>query len=88
MTVFQVFAMGFLLSWLGFALIWWLICLAHGDFDHFGEEEWTPCVAEVHDFATAFLFSVETQHTIGKHFLTVCLHRKPHFHTFINEHTF
>ncbi|GFR04202.1 ATP-sensitive inward rectifier potassium channel 12 [Trichonephila clavata] len=61
----MVFAMGFLLSWLGFALIWWLICLAHGDFDHFGEEEWTPCVAEVHDFATAFLFSVETQHTIG-----------------------
>ncbi|GIY26397.1 ATP-sensitive inward rectifier potassium channel 12 [Caerostris darwini] len=61
----MVFAMGFLLSWLGFALIWWLICLAHGDFDHIGDEDWTPCVSEVHNFATAFLFSVETQHTIG-----------------------
>lgn len=61
----MVFALGFLLSWLGYALIWWLICLAHGDFEHFGEEDWTPCVAEVHSFATAFLFSVETQHTIG-----------------------
>lgn len=63
---FQVFALGFLLSWLGFALIWWLICLAHGDFEHYGEAEWTPCVVEVYSFATAFLFSVETQHTIGK----------------------
>ncbi|CAL1265579.1 unnamed protein product [Larinioides sclopetarius] len=61
----MVFAMGFLLSWLGFALIWWLICMAHGDFDHVGDENWKPCVADVHDFATAFLFSVETQHTIG-----------------------
>ncbi|KAG8184434.1 hypothetical protein JTE90_026352 [Oedothorax gibbosus] len=61
----MVFALGFLLSWIGFALIWWLICLSHGDFQHVGDDEWTPCVSEVHDFATAFLFSVETQHTIG-----------------------
>lgn len=25
-----------------------------------------PCVTEIKSFATAFLFSVETQHTIGK----------------------
>lgn len=27
-----VFALNFLLSWLGFAVIWWLIMLTHGDF--------------------------------------------------------
>ena len=46
-------------------MIWWLICFSHGDFEHFGEEEWEPCVHEVSDFATALLFSIETQHTIG-----------------------
>lgn len=36
-----VFALGFILSWLGFAVVWWVICLAHGDFEpHDGN--WTP----------------------------------------------
>lgn len=61
----MVFAMGFLLSWLIFSLIWWLICLAHGDFEHIDDENWTPCVASINSFSSAFLFSVETQHTIG-----------------------
>ncbi|XP_035216344.1 G protein-activated inward rectifier potassium channel 3-like [Stegodyphus dumicola] len=61
----MVFAMGFLLSWLIFSLIWWLICLAHGDFDHINDDDWKPCVVGVDSFSTAFLFSVETQHTIG-----------------------
>lgn len=60
-----VFASGFLISWFVFAIIWWVICLAHGDFDHIGDEKWTPCVAAVESFTTAFLFSIETQHTIG-----------------------
>jgi hypothetical protein len=29
------------------------------------EREWTPCVKDVSGFASCFLFSVETQHTIG-----------------------
>ena len=29
------------------------------------ENNWQPCVLAIHNFASAFLFSVETQHTIG-----------------------
>jgi len=65
------FIASFFLSWLAFAAIWYLICWAHGDFeeDHLpdkqGESGWTPCVLATYDFTSAFLFSVETQHTIG-----------------------
>ncbi|CAL1276834.1 unnamed protein product [Larinioides sclopetarius] len=60
-----VFAMGFFGSWIFFAVLWWLIALAHGDLEHEGDESWNPCVQNVHSFITAFLFSVESQHTIG-----------------------
>lgn len=60
-----VFAMGFFGSWIAFALLWYLIAYAHGDLEHEGDEEWKPCVMNVHSFVQAFLFSVESQHTIG-----------------------
>lgn len=60
-----LFVMAFILSWLIFALIWWLICFSHGDFENFGEPDWKPCLEEVYDFTTALLYSIETQHTIG-----------------------
>ncbi|GFG32821.1 hypothetical protein Cfor_06324 [Coptotermes formosanus] len=88
-----VFALNFLLSWLGFAVIWWLIVYSHGDLSPENNprvaaalaasaagsngtlpspvhilakgNEWTPCVKDVSGFASCFLFSVETQHTIG-----------------------
>ena len=60
-----VFSMGFFLSWFGFAIIWWLIAFSHSDFDHLGDESWTPCVMNINSFASTLLFSVETQHTIG-----------------------
>ncbi|XP_008203021.1 G protein-activated inward rectifier potassium channel 4 [Nasonia vitripennis] len=67
-----VFAMTFLLSWLGFALVWWLVVYAHGDLEAkiaAGEPgsnvSFTPCVEDIHGFTSCFLFSVETQHTIG-----------------------
>ncbi|KAG7210449.1 hypothetical protein KM043_011978 [Ampulex compressa] len=64
-----VFSMNFLLSWLGFALIWWLIAYSHGDLDPRNYNNpnltFTPCVEEIHSFTSCFLFSVETQHTIG-----------------------
>ncbi|KAL2736432.1 inward rectifier potassium channel 2-like isoform X1 [Vespula maculifrons] len=64
-----VFSMNFLLSWLGFALIWWLIAYSHGDLDPRNYNSpnftFTPCVQEIHSFTSCFLFSVETQHTIG-----------------------
>ena len=59
------FVLAFTLSWLIFALAWWLICFSHGDFDSYGTEGHKPCVEEVYDFATALLFSIETQQTIG-----------------------
>ena len=60
-----IFILAFTLSWLVFALCWWLICFANGDFENYGKADHQPCVAEVHDFTTALLFSIETQHTIG-----------------------
>lgn len=67
-----IFAIGFLGSWLIFALIWWLIVFTHGDLedDHLptqqGNSLWSPCVLNIHGFTSCFLFSIETQHTIGK----------------------
>ena len=62
-----LFILAFTISWLIFAMVWWLICFSHGDFDRARQEDtnWKPCVAEVRDFTTALLFSIETQHTIG-----------------------
>lgn len=48
-----------------FAIIWWVILRAHGDMDHFEEDGWKPCVVGVQSFTSIFLFSLETQHTIG-----------------------
>lgn len=54
-----------------FALIWWLIAFTHGDLepDHLPsnqtESDWMPCVLNIHGFTSCFLFSIETQHTIG-----------------------
>ena len=62
-----VFSLSFLLSWLLFAVLWWLIGVAHGDFDdvNMNNEAWIACVHNVKDFTGSFLFSLETQHTIG-----------------------
>lgn len=29
----MIFALSFILSWLGFAVIWWLIAMTHGDLE-------------------------------------------------------
>ncbi|BET02833.1 Inwardly rectifying K channel [Nesidiocoris tenuis] len=62
-----VFSMNFLLSWLGFAVLWWLVLYSHGDLDPVAQANLTrvPCVKDVTTFSSCFLFSVETQHTIG-----------------------
>lgn len=60
-----IFILAFTMSWLLFALMWWLICFSHGDFENRDTPDWKPCVEQVHDFTTALLFSIETQHTIG-----------------------
>jgi len=66
-----VFALSFFLSWLAFAVIWWLIAFTHGDLEEMhlppnqAESNWTPCVFNIISFTSCFLFSIETQHTIG-----------------------
>ncbi|XP_050696678.1 G protein-activated inward rectifier potassium channel 3-like isoform X1 [Eriocheir sinensis] len=58
-----VFFLGFIISWLSFAFIWYMIIKVHGD-DQEGATH-TPCINNVATFTGSFLFSIETQHTIG-----------------------
>lgn len=63
-----VFALSFLSSWFGFGCIWWLIAYTHGDLEPENlkpDSGWSPCVDNINSFASCFLFSLETQHTIG-----------------------
>ncbi|KAI5728835.1 hypothetical protein M8J77_021876 [Diaphorina citri] len=62
-----VCSMGFLLSWIGFACIWWLLAYTHGDVlsENQNNPQFVPCVIGVNSFASSLLFSIETQHTIG-----------------------
>ncbi|XP_036948275.1 ATP-sensitive inward rectifier potassium channel 12-like [Acanthopagrus latus] len=80
-----IFTTTFLLSWLLFGLIFWGVALAHGDFDlrvpvqegdprnnvAEGKDEWRPCILHIQGFIGAFLFSIETQTTIGYGFRCV-----------------
>jgi len=69
--IFSGFSSSFLVSWLLFAGVWHLMFYLHGDLeeqnlpDLQGENGWTPCVYSIYDFSSTFLYSVETQHTIG-----------------------
>ena len=66
-TIFW-FSASFFVSWVVFAVVWFLIALVHGDLDMEYLEnnpDHVVCVDNVVDFTTAFLFSLETQHTIG-----------------------
>uniref|UniRef100_A0A1Y9IV43 Inwardly rectifying k+ channel n=1 Tax=Anopheles minimus TaxID=112268 RepID=A0A1Y9IV43_9DIPT len=66
-----VFAFSFIGSWLFFGAIWWLIAFTHGDLEEMhlpkNQEEsgWKPCVFNIESYTSAFLFSIETQTTIG-----------------------
>ncbi|XP_070580077.1 G protein-activated inward rectifier potassium channel 3-like [Ptychodera flava] len=68
-----VFTLAYLISWVIFSILWWLIALEHGDLDteNLNDINWEPCVTNVHSFATAFLFSLETQTTIGYGFRSI-----------------
>lgn len=61
------FAASFFISWLLFAVIWYFVVLHHGDL--LPESSRPPghvnCVDNIQDFTSCFLFSLETQHTIG-----------------------
>lgn len=65
------FVLSFIMSWLSFAVIWWLIVFTHGDLApahlpaNQSESNWVPCITNILDFTSCFLYSIETQHTIG-----------------------
>lgn len=60
-----VFVMAYATTWLFFGLIWWLLAYCRGDLEHIGDEAWIPCVKNLNGFVSAFLFSIETETTIG-----------------------
>lgn len=57
--VFLIFTLAFLLSWLGFGSIWWAI------YYYRAEHHNVFCIEKVDSWTSAFLFSLETQTTIG-----------------------
>ncbi|KAK6190820.1 hypothetical protein SNE40_002600 [Patella caerulea] len=56
---------GFLTSYFVFGFIYWLVCYTHGDFHNLGNADWVPCIEKVTSFWDCFLFSIETQSTVG-----------------------
>ncbi|XP_029430006.1 G protein-activated inward rectifier potassium channel 4 [Rhinatrema bivittatum] len=60
-----IFTMVYTVTWLFFGFIWWLIAYIRGDLDHIGDVDWIPCVDNLNGFVSAFLFSIETETTIG-----------------------
>uniref|UniRef100_A0A3B3BSV4 ATP-sensitive inward rectifier potassium channel 14 n=1 Tax=Oryzias melastigma TaxID=30732 RepID=A0A3B3BSV4_ORYME len=68
-----IFTLSFILSWLLFGFAFWLIASAHGDLSirltpNPGSP---PCFLQVNSFMAAFLFSLETQTSIGYGFRSV-----------------
>lgn len=83
---------GFIVSWFFFAFLYFLVSIEHGDFvlnedDDAAASNLTDaaqtyarqgekCVQDVHNFLSALLFSIETQHTIGygsRYITTECM---------------
>ncbi|UYV76513.1 KCNJ6, partial [Cordylochernes scorpioides] len=60
-----IFLLAYLGSWLGFAMLWFIVLHFHGDLGHLDDPSWNHCIINVNSFYSVLLFSVETQHTIG-----------------------
>ncbi|XP_041087990.1 ATP-sensitive inward rectifier potassium channel 14 [Polyodon spathula] len=71
--MFVLFSLSFLLSWLLFGFTFWLIASSHGDFAPRPvlPDAPEPCFLQVNTFTAAFLFSLETQTSIGYGFRSV-----------------
>ena len=66
-----IFVLVYTVTWLLFGFAWWLIAYVRGDLDHIGDNQWTPCVNNLNSFVSAFLFSIETETTIGYGFRVI-----------------
>ncbi|XP_061607751.1 ATP-sensitive inward rectifier potassium channel 15 [Phyllopteryx taeniolatus] len=60
-----LFASTFILTWFLFGVFFYLISLGNGDFETNLSSNHTPCLENVKTFTGAFLFSLESQTTIG-----------------------
>merc|ERR1719402_969780 len=64
-----MFTTSFYGSWFFFGSLYFIICYIHGDLMEENlpskKSDWIPCIKEIDGFASCFLFSLETQHTIG-----------------------
>lgn len=71
--VILAFSLSFLITWTVFGFLYWIIALIHGDFEEDNLPDginqksgnFTPCVWGIYNYASCYLFSLETQHTIG-----------------------
>uniref|UniRef100_A0A672KA83 Potassium inwardly rectifying channel subfamily J member 10 n=1 Tax=Sinocyclocheilus grahami TaxID=75366 RepID=A0A672KA83_SINGR len=61
-----LFSATFAGTWFVFGVLWYLVALVHGDLLEFDPpSNHTPCVMQVQTLTGAFLFSLESQTTIG-----------------------
>uniref|UniRef100_H3CL47 Potassium inwardly rectifying channel subfamily J member 10 n=2 Tax=Tetraodon nigroviridis TaxID=99883 RepID=H3CL47_TETNG len=61
-----IFTATFAGTWFLFGVLWYLVALAHGDLLDFNPpSNHTPCVMQMQTLTGAFLFSLESQTTIG-----------------------
>ncbi|XP_005296996.1 G protein-activated inward rectifier potassium channel 1 isoform X1 [Chrysemys picta bellii] len=60
-----IFILTYTVAWLFMASMWWLIAYIRGDLNKAHDDNYTPCVANVYNFPSAFLFFIETEATIG-----------------------
>ncbi|KAG5854810.1 hypothetical protein ANANG_G00041710, partial [Anguilla anguilla] len=60
-----IFILTYTIAWLVMASMWWIIAYIRGDLNHGHDQSYTPCVANVYNFPSAFLFFIETEATIG-----------------------
>lgn len=61
-AMFLMFSLSYILSWMCFGLCYWLIAHVNGDVN---KDDDDLCIYNVRGFTAAFLFSMETQATIG-----------------------
>ncbi|KAL0966508.1 hypothetical protein UPYG_G00296130 [Umbra pygmaea] len=63
---FFLFTLTFTGTWFFFGVLWYLVALVHGDLLEFDPpSNHTPCVLQMQTLTGAFLFSLESQTTIG-----------------------
>ena len=60
-----IFILTYTVAWLFMASMWWFIAYIRGDLNKAHNDKYTPCVANVYNFPSAFLFFIETEATIG-----------------------